>query len=97
MLHVGQGNSRCNIRPQKYNYLNLTKKELSKSENKHSGDLLCSNLEGNDLLIGFINVYSLTKTRRGNKNLDPTYLMLDMKFDRIELAETYFSLALSSR
>ena len=45
-------------------------------------------MEENDLLIGFINVKYIPKTRRGRKNFDLTHLMSDMKFDHIGLAET---------
>ena len=63
-------------------------KELSEYEKKYFRDLLWSNLEENDLLIGFINVQSLPKTRRGSKNVYLTRLIYNIEFYHTWIAET---------
>ena len=87
LLHFGQGNSGSNIRPQKWDHLNINTNNFLNPKRNTLGTYY-TQICKNDLLIGFINVQSLPKTRRGSKNVYLTRLIYNIEFYHTWIAET---------
>ena len=65
-----------------------SRKEFSKYERSYFGDHLQPNFNNTDILIGFINIQSIHKSIRGEKNFDLMNLISDIRFGHIGIAET---------